>query len=184
MATKGSTWRRPYGRDGRVSFRNAGVVRVLAAPASSRKVRAKRCPRLPMRTATHWGNTNMAASNLPALFTVSQRRKKSARKSAPAVVQLQPPSMDLIDEEVATTAIQRLCEASRGVALVLESLSEEDVLRDVYVLGGLARALKIAVDSVSCEYFRSAGDLASTLDPELLTALLQHHINGLKGRPK
>jgi len=92
--------------------------------------------------------------------------------------------MDTIDEEKATTAVQSLEEASRGVALVLESLSEEDVLRDTYVLGGLARALKIAADAVSCEYFRCTGDLATTLDPEVLTALLQRHIESLKGRPK
>ena len=84
---------------------------------------------------------------------------------------------DMIDTDIADDRVQRLLEAARGVSLILDSLSERDAIEDVNnILIGLASALRLAAEECAVAYFRSAGDVARTLDPTVLTALLKKEI--------
>ena len=88
--------------------------------------------------------------------------------------------LDMIDTDVADDRVQRLLEASHGVCLVLESLSERDEIQDVNILVGLASALRLAAEECAAAYFRSAGDIARTLEPQVITALLEREIERIR----
>ena len=83
---------------------------------------------------------------------------------------------DTIDTDIATDRVQRLLEAAHGVCLILESLSDRDVIEDVNIFSGLASALRLAAEECAVAYFRSPGDVARTLDPKVITALLEREI--------
>lgn len=83
--------------------------------------------------------------------------------------------LDDVDPRDQRWAVLNLLYASRGVSLILESLSDhgEQIEHIGILISGLASALQIAADNVDATYFQSAGQLATTLTPRTLSALLK-----------
>ena len=87
-----------------------------------------------------------------------------------------------MDQDEQDSCVQHLLEAARGTALVLMSLGEGPRIEDLNnILWGLASALRRSADEVDAAYFRSAGVIADTLAPDLLSALLKRALERLEG---
>lgn len=93
--------------------------------------------------------------------------------------------LDTVDEDEQDSAVQNLLHAAHGVCLVLNSLSDDPHTENLEgILSGLASVLRCSADQVYLRYFRSAGDLAGTLDPRVLTALLKGELGKVEHRRK
>jgi hypothetical protein len=83
--------------------------------------------------------------------------------------------LDNVCDDQRHTAVQNLLQTARGVSLILWSLVEKqnEALDWSDIAGGLSTALRVAADQVDAVYFARAGELAETLEPEILAALLK-----------
>lgn len=123
-----------------------------------------------------------------------KRRKKKSKQ--PAVVIAKPPkppeTPEPAQEETGThfdvdMSVQNLVHTSRGVSLILWSLSQKEDINWDCILSGLSKGLAVAADDVDATYFGSAGELAETLEPRILATLLKKKLKRLEAdmqRPK
>lgn len=80
-------------------------------------------------------------------------------------------------------AVEKLAGIARGSALILGNLWEDlDDLRWQQVASGLSEVLREYADEVDVICFQSAGDLAHSVYPDLLAAVLKKEIVRLRKR--
>jgi hypothetical protein len=86
--------------------------------------------------------------------------------------------LDNVGDDQRDTAVQDLLQTARGASLILWSLCEkqnEDVAWSD-IVSGLSSALKVAADYVDAVYFARPGEVADTLKPQILAALLKKEL--------
>jgi hypothetical protein len=90
--------------------------------------------------------------------------------------------LDRIDGHNKTEAVADLVRVARGTAMILDALWDkfERSKQVGNIASGLADALMIACDRADFNYFQSSGEIAHTLSPNELKAVLAKEIRNIK----
>ncbi len=129
----------------------------------------------------------------PLLIPEGATKRRKKKPKSPAVVIATPETpesaetrtwLDNVDDSQRDTAVQNLLHAARGASLILWSLSDKE-RKDIdwgAITSGLYAALRVAADYVDANYFASAGELAETLEPEILAAVLRKKLKRVEAK--
>jgi hypothetical protein len=135
----------------------------------------------------------------PLLIPEGAKKRRKPKSKSPAVVISNPEPressetpeteetgtwLDDVDDCQRNTAVQNLLQTARGSSLILWSLCEKESQDCDWssIVSGLQAALKVAADDVDATYFASAGELADTLSPKILAALLKKKLKRVEAK--
>lgn len=118
---------------------------------------------------------NHATAKPEAVFSPEPRPKRTRRRRL-----TERELLERIDDGTEKQSIRDLVRVGRGAAMILDSLwegfksAENDRIANIAT--GLAEALFIACDEADFNYFQSPGEIAKTLEPRKLQAVLNQEI--------